>query len=47
MANECAAHRSSVEIPLDLGVFSPKRFDGILSFLEVDLPPFRDWHFFC
>src|SRR5262245_49170336 len=41
-----ASHRSWVESPLDLGVHLPKRFDGILSFLEVDLLPFRDWRFF-
>jgi hypothetical protein len=46
VADECAAHRSWVEVPLDLGVHLLKRFDGILSFLEVDLLPFRDWRFF-
>ena len=33
-------------IPLSLGTHPPKRFDGILSFLEVYLLPFRDWRFF-
>ena len=46
LADEYSAHRSSVGIPLGLGNFPPKRFDGILSFLEVDLLPFRDWRFF-
>jgi hypothetical protein len=46
MADECSAHRSSVGVPLNLGIDPPKRFDGILSFLEVDLLPFHDWRFF-